>query len=80
MFQYYFKYRDTVSYHDIFGSDTQYYYLVVSHIPTNVTHETLTHVSSTSWGRFVIYSGIDFPVRNCAISLENVLQLWWKRS
>ena len=23
----------TVSYHDIFGSDTQYYYLVVSHIP-----------------------------------------------
>ena len=31
---YYFKYRDTVSYRDIFGSDTQYYYLVVSHIPT----------------------------------------------
>ena len=32
MFQYYFKYHDTVSYHDIFGSVTQYYYLVVSHI------------------------------------------------
>ena len=35
MFQYYFKYRDTVSYRDIFGSDTQYYYLVVSHIPSD---------------------------------------------
>ena len=34
MFQYYFKYRDTVSYRDIFVSDTQYYYLVVSHIPS----------------------------------------------
>ena len=33
-FNYYFKYRDTVSYHDIFGSDMQYYYLVVSHIPS----------------------------------------------
>ena len=32
---YYFKYRNTVSYRDIFGSDTQYYYLVVSHIPNN---------------------------------------------
>ena len=29
----YFKYHDTVSYHDIFDSDMQYYYLVVSHIP-----------------------------------------------
>ena len=35
MFQYYFKYCDTVSYRDIFGSDTQYYYLVVSHIPNS---------------------------------------------
>ena len=35
-FNYYFKYRDTVSYRDIYGSDTQYYYLVVSHIPSKL--------------------------------------------
>ena len=34
-FNYYFKYHDTVLYNDIFGNVTQYYYLVVSHIPIN---------------------------------------------
>ena len=34
-FNYYSKYHDTVSYSDIFGNGTQYYCLVVSHIPIN---------------------------------------------
>ena len=33
---YCFKYRDTVSYFHIFGSDTQYYFLVVLHIPSSI--------------------------------------------
>ena len=41
MFQYYFKYRDTVSYRDIFNSDMQYYYLVVSHIPNTLINMKL---------------------------------------
>ena len=34
----YFKYRNTVSYHDIFDSDMQYYYLLVSHIITALAY------------------------------------------
>ena len=38
-FKYYFKYRDTVLYHDIFGSNTQYYFLnVILYIYFNSVH------------------------------------------
>ena len=36
---FHFKYFDTVLYCDIFGSNTQYYYLVVLHIPSIVFNE-----------------------------------------
>ena len=35
-------FRDTVSYRDISSSDMQYYYLVVSHIPT--VHLCITYL------------------------------------
>ena len=34
-FNYYSKHHGTLSYHDIFDSDMQYYYLVISHISSS---------------------------------------------
>ena len=52
-FNYYFKYRDTVLYCDMFGSDMQYYYLVLSHIPNgncSISSELLGPVLSPQMG------------------------------
>ena len=38
IFNYCFEYCDTVSYHDIFGSNTQYSFLAISHIPAWPSH------------------------------------------